>query len=71
MRKSKVFDGSEPRLALYSSLITHFCHFRKTQKINAKRDAQNRVFGSENEPWAPKGRFFQYFSLIFEDSEND
>ena len=23
-RESKVFDGSEPRLALYSSLITHF-----------------------------------------------
>ena len=28
-RESKVFDGSEPRLALYSSLITHFRIFRK------------------------------------------
>ena len=27
--KSKVFDGSEARLALYSSLISHFRHFQK------------------------------------------
>ena len=28
-RESKVFDDSEPRLALYSSLITHFRNFLK------------------------------------------
>ena len=33
MRKSKVFDGSEARLALYSSLISHFRHFRIISKI--------------------------------------
>ena len=27
MRKWEVFDGSEPRLALYSSLISHFRDF--------------------------------------------
>ena len=32
-RKSKVFDGSEARLALYSSLISHFRHFRRTSKF--------------------------------------
>ncbi len=32
MRKLEVFYGLEPRLALYSSLITHFRHFRQTLK---------------------------------------
>ena len=27
VRTAKLFGGSEPRLALYSSLITHFCCF--------------------------------------------
>ena len=41
-RKWKVFDGSEPRLALYSSLISHFRHFwKKNRKIDAKREAKN------------------------------
>ena len=44
----------------YTLRLFHtFAIFEKTQKNYAKRDPQNRVFGSENEPWAPKDRFFQ------------
>ena len=41
MRKWEVFDGSEPRLALYSSLISHFRPFRKNRKTYAKREAKS------------------------------
>ena len=44
MRKSKVFDGSEPRLALYSSLITHFRRFRKKSKNRCQKGAQKLCF---------------------------
>ena len=37
MPKSKVFDSSEPRLALYSSLILHFRHFRTISKKQCKK----------------------------------
>ena len=40
-RKSKVFDGSEARLALYSSLISHFRHFRIIFEKLMKKGAQN------------------------------
>ena len=37
-----IFDDSERRLALYSSLISHFRHFRKKKhrKVDAKRHPQ-------------------------------
>ena len=44
MRKSMNFDGSEPRLALYSSLILHFCHFRKKWKKRSKTGGQKSCF---------------------------
>ena len=40
MWKSEVFDGSEPRLVLYSSLITHFRRFRKKSKNRCQKGAQ-------------------------------
>ena len=46
--KIEAFDGSEPRLALYSSLILHFRPFRKNRKIDAKRDPKSRCFWSKN-----------------------
>ena len=49
MRKSKVFDGSEPRLALYSCLFHTFAIFEKSRKINGKRESQGRAF------WYKKG----------------
>ena len=44
MPKSMIFDCSEPRLALYSSLISHFCHFRKTSKNRCKKGCQKLSF---------------------------
>ena len=70
MRKSMLFDSSKPRLAFYSSLISHFWHFRKTSKIDAKRDAKSLLFLSKNRPWAPQGRLILPFWSIFEDSKN-
>ena len=45
MRKWEVFDGSEPRLALYSSLITHFRHFPKKTKSMPKDTPKGWLFG--------------------------
>ena len=70
MRKSKVFDGSEPRLALYSSLITHtFAVFGKSRKLNAKSEHKSRGFWSKNRSWAPQGRLILPFLSIFGDSK--
>ena len=44
MPKSKVFDGSEPRLALYSSHISHFRPFRKISKNRCKKGCQKLLF---------------------------
>ena len=70
MRKSKVFDGSEPRLALYSSLITHFRRFRKKSKNRCQKEPKSRGFCSKNRPWALQGRLILPFWSIFEDSKN-
>ena len=43
-RKSMVFDGSEPRLALYSSLISHFRHFWKNSKKRCQKGGQKSCF---------------------------
>ena len=40
----RFFDGSEPRLALYSSLISHFCHFRKNRKNRCQKGSQKSLF---------------------------
>ena len=69
-RTLPIFDRSEPRLALYSSLITHFRHFRKKSKKYAKRDATSLVFWSKNGPWAAKGRLILTFWSMFGDLEN-
>ena len=44
MRKSKLFDCSTPRFVLYSLLILHFCHFRKTSKNRCKKGCQKLSF---------------------------
>ena len=44
MRKWEVFDGSEPRLALYSSLISHFRRFWKKSKNRCQKGAQKSCF---------------------------
>ena len=54
-RISKDLDGLEPRLALCSSLITHFRLFQKNRKIVAKRDHKVEAFCSKNSPWASQG----------------
>ena len=39
-RKSKVFDGSEARLALYSSLISHFRHSLKNIELLMEKETK-------------------------------
>ena len=41
MQNIKLFDGSEPRLALYSSLISHFRHFWKQSKNQWKTEPES------------------------------
>lgn len=50
---SLLFDGAEPRLALYSSLFHTFAIFEKVGKINAKRDAQSHDFRRRASPPHP------------------
>ena len=51
MRKWKVFDSSKRRLALYSSLISHFCHFRKIPKNRCRNGHQNHRKLVQNPTW--------------------
>ena len=44
MRKWEVFDDSEPRLVLYSSLISHFCHFQKRSENQCKKGCHKLSF---------------------------
>ena len=45
MQKSMFFfDGSEPRLALYSSLVSHFGNFCKKLKSVCKKGSQKCCF---------------------------
>ena len=70
MRKSKLFDGSKPRLALYSSLISHFCTFWKKLKNQCQNVLQKFCFLiKKNEPWPPQGRLILQFLSIFGDSK--
>ena len=50
-----LFDGSEPRLALYSSLISHFRNFQEKPKNEAEQGLKSYVFWSKNVPWASLG----------------
>ena len=55
MQKWMVFDGSEPRLALYSSLISHFRHFQKMSKNQCKKGIQISCFLMQNwDFWTPR-----------------
>ena len=59
--KSKVFDGSEPRLALYSSLISHFCNFRKKSKNRCQKGAQKLWFLIQNATLDAQGSIYPTF----------
>ena len=48
MQKWIVFDGSEPRLALYSSLFSHFFDFRKRSKNRCQKGRQKLSFLVQN-----------------------
>ena len=55
------FDGSEPRLALYSSLILPFRPFRK----NAKNRCEHRCFlMAQNLVWRYTLRLFHTFAIF-------
>ena len=59
MRKWKVFDGSEPRLALYSSLISHFRHFRKNTKKTVSKGIPKVMFlDARGSKMIPKSNFW-------------
>ena len=50
-----LFDGSEPRLALYSSLISHFRHFQKMSKNQCKKVSKFHAFLMLNwDFWTPR-----------------
>ena len=72
MRKLEVFYGLEPRLALYSSLITHFRHFstniekltKKGPNNDAKIDAKfitKRFWAAQGAPSVDLEYFFGRF----------
>ena len=70
MRKSKVFDdGSEPRLALYPSLISHFFDFRKKLKIRCQKGSQKLSFLVQNETLDGQGSIYPTFFDDFEKYE--
>ena len=55
MPKCMLFDGLEPRLALYSSLISHFRHFQKMSKNQCKKRIQISCFLMQNwDFWTPR-----------------
>ena len=55
MPKCMLFDGLEPRLALYSSLISHFRHFQKMSKNQCKKGIQISCFLMQNwDFWTPR-----------------
>ena len=69
MRKWKVFDGSEPRLALYSSLISHFFDFRKKLKIRCQKGSQKLSFLVQTETLNGQGSIYPTFFDDFEKYE--
>jgi len=69
MRKWKVFDGSEPRLALYSSLISHFFDFRKGLKNRCQKGGQKLSFLVQNATLDAQGSIYPTFFDDFEKYE--
>ena len=63
MWNSKVFDGSEPRLALYSSLISHFRIFWKKSKNRCQKGGQKLNFLMKKRSLGAKGSIV---SVIFD-----
>ena len=54
MQKIMLFDGLEPRLASYSSLISHFRHFQKLSKNQCKKGIQIQYLLMQNwDFWTP------------------
>ena len=64
-RRCPIFDRPEQRLALYSSLITHFRHFWKILKNRCKNVPKSRAFLWTIEPLGPQGRVFFWFLRFF------
>ena len=75
MRKSKVFDGSEPRLALYSSLILHFRPFRKKSKNRCQKGSQKfRILVQKlilGAPGTSQGSILRIFGCLRLTSKNN
>ena len=60
-----LFGGSEPRLALYSSLISHFRHFQKRLKKQCKKSLQNSCFLMKNWYFWTPGSFDSAILVVF------
>ena len=60
-----LFDGLEPRLALYSSLISHFRHFGKMSKNQCKKGLQNSCFLMKDWYFWTPGSFDSAISVVF------
>ena len=69
MRKWEVFDGSEPRLALYSSLISHFFDFRKGLKNRCQKGGEKLSFLVQNATLDAQGSIYPTFFDDFEKYE--
>ena len=65
IRKWEVFDSSEPRLALYSSLISHFFDFRKRLKNRCQKGGQKLSFLIQNATLDAQGSIYPTFFYDF------
>ena len=70
MKKSMLFHGSERRLALYSSLISHFRPFLKKSKNLCQQGANKSCFLMKNVPLGAEGSIYSPFWAVFEGSKN-
>ena len=62
MRKWKVFDNSKRRLALYSSLISHFRRFRKYRKSMPKINGKLSKIRPGGDQWPLIRRFLSFWN---------
>ena len=65
MQKWMLFDGSEPRLALYSLLISHFRHFQKRLKNQCKKGLHNSCFFMKDWYFWTPGSFDSVILVVF------
>ena len=70
MLKWVVFGGSEARLALYSSLISHFRPFRKNRKNRRQKGCQMSCFLMKNDALAVQGLIYSAILIVFRGLEN-